>query len=153
MRNVATAATLVGIAFVCTTGAALAQAKPRAKVDFGELEYKSSCAACHGLKGKGDGGYAFWLTKGPTDLTMLAKKNGGVFPLQRVYEVIDGRDSTSTQMGPHGSRDMPVWGARYSAEASSYYYHAEVPGQYDSEALARTRILALVEYINRLQVK
>ena len=146
MKNLTTTAALVGIAFVFTS-AALAQAKPRAKVDFGELEYKSSCAACHGLKGKGDGGYAFWLTKGPTDLTMLAKKNGGVFPLQRVYEVIDGRDSTSTQMGPHGSREMPIWGARYSGEASSYAM------ELDTEAFARSRILALVDYISRLQVK
>jgi mono/diheme cytochrome c family protein len=149
MRNFATAAALVGIAVVCTTSAALAQAKPPAKVDFGALEYKSSCAVCHGVKGKGDGEYQPWLTKSPTDLTTLAKRNGGVFPLQRVYELIDGRQAAPA----HGSRDMPIWGARYSAEASSYYYYAEVPGQYDSEALARTRILALVEYINRLQVK
>jgi mono/diheme cytochrome c family protein len=148
MKNATTTAALVGIALLWTTGAALAQAKPQAKIDVGALEYKSSCAACHGLKGKGDGSYNAYLTKSPTDLTTLAKRNGGVFPLQRVYEIIDGRQPVPA----HGTRDMPIWGERYSDELtlSSYPYP---PGPYDTEAFVRTRILVLVEYINRLQVK
>ena len=51
IKNVATTAAIVEIAFVFTTGAALAQAKPQAKVDLGAFEYKSSCAACHGVTG------------------------------------------------------------------------------------------------------
>lgn len=146
----------VGVAFVaavslCATSVAVAQAKPKARVDFGELEYRSSCAVCHGPKGKGDGPYKTWLVKPPTDLTTLAKANGGVFPIQRVYGIIDGRGTTD--IGPHGSREMPLWGARFSAEATSLYSYAEVPGPYDTEALVRARVLALVEYMNRLQVK
>jgi mono/diheme cytochrome c family protein len=149
MNNVTNAAALVGIAFVFTTSAALAQAKPQARVDFGELEYKASCAVCHGPKGKGEGPYKPYLSKNATDLTTLAKANGGVFPLQRVYEVIDGRETVPA----HGTRDMPIWGTRYLVEANSYYSYAEVPGPYNTEGLVRARILALVEYINRLQVK
>jgi len=141
---------LVGIAFVCTTSAALAQAKPEAKVDFGAMEYKSNCAACHGLTGKGDGPYnAFLITHSAPDLTTLAKRNEGVFPFQRVYEVIDGRQTVPA----HGTRDMPIWGAQYNADASYYYRWGELPGRYDTEAFVRTRILALVDYISRLQVK
>ena len=33
------------------------------------------------------------LKRHPTDLTVLAKKNNGVFPLNSVYRVIDGRDA------------------------------------------------------------
>lgn len=118
-------------------------------MDFGELEYRSSCAVCHGVNGKGEGPYKPYLTKNATDLTTLAKANKGVFPVQRVYEVIDGRQTVPS----HGTRDMPIWGTRYLVEASSYYRHAEAPGPYDTEAQVRARILALVEYVNRLQVK
>jgi mono/diheme cytochrome c family protein len=139
---------LIGAVFACAASIALAQGKPQARFDIGALEYKSSCGACHGLTGKGDGPYKVYLTlKSPTDLTTLAKRNGGVFPVQRIYEMIDGR-----QMDPaHGSRDMPVWGQHYKAEGNAYF--AEVPGPYDTEAFVRTRILALVDYLHRLQVK
>ena len=149
MKILTTEGLLAGIAFVCTTSVALAQAQPPVKLDVGAMEYRSSCAACHGPNGKGDGPAKPWLVKPPTDLTILAKANGGVFPVQRAYEIIDGRSMPAT--GPHGSREMPVWGTRYSAEASAYF--AEVPFPYDTEAFVRTRILALVEYINRLQVR
>lgn len=151
MKYPSVMAAVVAAVSLCTASTVLAQAKPQARVDFGELEYKSSCAVCHGPKGKGDGPYMKWLVKPPTDLTTLAKANGGVFPIQRLYGVIDGRGTTA--IGPHGSREMPVWGARYSAEANSLYYHAEVPGPYDTEALVRARVLSLVEYLNRLQVR
>jgi mono/diheme cytochrome c family protein len=150
MKHSRIGAGLVAGTFLCAASAALAQAKPPVKFDFGAMEYKSSCAACHGLTGKGDGSYNAYLTKTPTDLTTLAKRNGGVFPAQRIYEVIDGR--TSPEIGAHGTRDMPIWGAQYSDEASSYFYYA-FPGREDVEAYARGRILVLVEYINRLQVK
>ena len=34
----------------------------------------------------------------PTDLTVLAKNNNGVFPYDMVYQVIDGRNSTIKAM-------------------------------------------------------
>lgn len=143
MRNAGTIAGLVGIAFACTASVTFAQAK--GKVDFGEREYRSSCAVCHGVSGKGDGPYKPFQTKSPSDLTTLAKANKGVFPFQRVYEIIDGRQAIAA----HGPREMPVWGARYMAEAGGYYM--DVP--YDPEAFVRTRVLALTEYVNRLQAK
>jgi mono/diheme cytochrome c family protein len=116
------------------------------KFDLGKHEYESSCAICHGLTGKGDGPFASYLEKGSiVDLTALAKKNNGVFPFTRVYETIDG-----TQLkGAHGNRDMPIWGTRYKIEAAKQSY--EYP--YDSEAATRARILALSEYLYRLQAK
>jgi mono/diheme cytochrome c family protein len=143
MTNSTTTAALAGIAFVFTTSAALAQAKPHA--DFGAFEYKSSCAACHGVTGKGDGPLRPRLVTAPSDLTTIAKRNGGVFPVQRIAEIVDGRASIDS----HGLREMPIWGARYSDEATSYAMYSEL----NSEAFTRGRILALVEYINRMQVK
>jgi mono/diheme cytochrome c family protein len=115
------------------------------KIDIGKREYDANCAVCHGLDAKGDGFYRPYLTKSPTDLTVLAKQNGGVFPMARVYDVIDGRNVVTA----HGSREMPIWGRSYSIKAAEYYM--DVP--YDSDAYVRARILALAEYLNRVQAK
>jgi mono/diheme cytochrome c family protein len=114
------------------------------KVDFGKREFESNCASCHGVSGKGNGPLANLLKKSPPDLSLLAKNNGGVLPLAHLYEVIDG-----TGVASHGTRDMPVWGTEYRVRAGEHY--GEVP--YDPEAYVRTRILALLDYINRLQEK
>jgi hypothetical protein len=50
-------------------------------VDAGKTEYLSSCADCHGPDGKGTGPLASKLKTKPADLTIIAKKNNGVFPL------------------------------------------------------------------------
>ena len=42
------------------------------------------CATCHGRKGTGDGPVAAALKSPPSDLTLLARRNGGTFPRQRV---------------------------------------------------------------------
>lgn len=41
------------------------------------------------------------------DLTSIAKRNGGVFPLVRIQNIIAGTESSG--LG-HGTRQMPVWG-------------------------------------------
>ncbi len=45
----------------------------------GETDYRVACAACHGRSGKGDGPVAPELRTSPPDLTLLTKKNSGVF--------------------------------------------------------------------------
>lgn len=132
-------ALLVGLCIAAS--GAIAQTK----LDIGKREFESNCATCHGLKGAGDGVLKPWLTRSPSDLTMLAKSNGGILPLPRIYDVIEG----ATQVAGHGTRDMPAWGNRYKVQAAEYYM--DVP--YDAEAFVRMKILSLVEYINRLQVK
>lgn len=66
--------------------------------------------AGHGSAAKGDGPMADQLGTAPAGLTQLAKKNGGIFPINAVYEKIDGRQEVKA----HGSREMPVWGYRYA---------------------------------------
>ena len=44
---------------------------------------------------------------------------------------------------------MPIWGADYKVKGAEYYM--EIP--YDPEAYVRTRILAVTEYVYRLQAK
>jgi mono/diheme cytochrome c family protein len=114
------------------------------RVDFGEREYRSNCAICHGLTGKGDGHLyaAGFLAVKPSDLTLLSKANGGVFPFQRVYETIDGRQLAKA----HGTADMPIWGSAYRAESAPV-------GLYNPEAYVQARILSLAEYLARIQAK
>jgi mono/diheme cytochrome c family protein len=118
------------------------------KRDLGKQEYESKCAVCHGVTGKGDGGAIDVLNRTPSDLTVLSKKNGGVFPYDRLYSVIDGRE----MLKGHGVRDMPIWGRDYSTEgarAGEYYFDAP----FNMDMYARARILSLLDYLNRIQVK
>lgn len=133
------------LAVVLMSGLATAYGQQQKKFDFGKREYESNCAVCHGLTGKGDGPYRPFQTKSPADLTVLADNNGGTFPFDRVYSVIDGRKSIAA----HGPREMPIWGTEYSVKAAEAYF--DVP--YDPESYVRTRILALTEYVARLQMK
>jgi mono/diheme cytochrome c family protein len=126
---------------LANTSTALAQAD----VDFGKREYMANCAVCHGTAGNGAGYYEGFLKQKPTDLTLLAKRNGGIFPYQSVYEVIDGR----RQVAAHGSRDMPVWGDDYYAKGATY----ETTGVFNPETYVRARILSLVDYLYRIQAQ
>jgi hypothetical protein len=90
------------------------------------------------LNGKGP--LSAELRSQPVDLTILAKKNDGVFPVNAVYEVIDGRKSVKA----HGTREIPIWGFRYtpspnqalSSTASDQYFNLS----YDPELAARRRL-------------
>ena len=141
MRSLFIDAALAGIVLALTTGAAFGQVKS----DIGKREYEANCAQCHGLKGKGDGPIADWSEIGVSDLTLLAKRNNGVFPFARVYEFIDGTQVVKA----HGTREMPIWGADYKVKGAEYYM--DVP--FNPETYVRARILALTEYVYRLQAK
>ena len=112
----------------------------QSSVDFGKTEYMASCASCHGVSGKGDGVMRPSLVKPATDLTQLARNNGGVFPHQRLWEVIDGR--AYAVIGSHGAREMPVWGYIYRAEDTQ-----------PADLHARNRIGSLLDYLARIQEK
>lgn len=147
MKPARIAATLLGAAVIGGTGIGYAAEK----YDFGKRLYDGHCAVCHGKQGKGDGPYAGMGETRVADLTTLSKRNNGAFPFQRVYDIIDGREAVKA----HGSREMPIWGAHVlsqeHAKMEPYAGYFDVP--YDPEAYVRTRILALTEYVQRLQAK
>lgn len=118
---------------------------PAQDFSLGAREYINSCAQCHGQAGEGDGVIAGFLDTPASDLTTLQEDNGGVFPVARLYSVIDG----SATSGVHGTSEMPAWGLRYSAQAPAQL--GEFYSQGDQQAFVRGRILALVEYISTLQ--
>lgn len=115
------------------------------RVDIGKREYDANCANCHGLSGQGDGSFAQMLRLSMPDLTTLSRKNGGVFPISRVYNVIDGREEVKA----HGTREMPIWGMELTLRAAPE--HDDYG--YESEAFVRARILAVIDYLYRLQAK
>lgn len=120
-------------------------------MDIGELEFQNSCVQCHGADGKGGGWMAEYLTKSIPDLTSLASRNNGVFPVRRIYEVIDGTADISV----HGRRDMPVWGFRYTVDAfeAGGDPTADFPfdPMEDYPRYVRMRILSLIDYLSAIQ--
>ncbi len=72
--------------------------------------YRAYCASCHGKNGKGNGPVAPALKATVRDLTVIAKNNGGTFPVARVRRIITGEGMIAS----HGSREMPVWGPIFS---------------------------------------
>lgn len=125
-------------------------------LDPGRLEYLSSCAACHGADGKGAGPMSNALKTKPANLTILAKRSAGVFSPSAVYEMIDGRKATRS----HRSSEMPIWGCRHGPPPDSRRkaYKPKPLESFldlscDPEPVIRNRILAIVEYLNRIQEK
>lgn len=115
--------------------------------DAGQLMFRSYCASCHGIDGKGKGPLRDQLKVAPSDLTVLSTKNGGVFPVGAIYEIIDGR----TAIAAHGTREMPVWGTN----TSRFLPPSDIliDPSYDPEAVVRARILSIIDYLNRIQEK
>jgi mono/diheme cytochrome c family protein len=68
--------------------------------------FRAYCASCHGKDGKGNGPAASALKATVPDLTLISKRNGGKFPVERIRRIIMGEGMIAS----HGSREMPVWG-------------------------------------------
>lgn len=117
----------------------LASAEDLSPYDGKQLYYRF-CAACHGEEAEGNGPVAAFFKVSPPDLTTLAKRRGGTYPAQEVRTIIDGRNVP----GPHGSREMPVWGMEF--------YYADT-GNPDKQRQVDQLIDLLVEYLRTLQKK
>lgn len=103
----------------------------------GDNLYRAYCSSCHGEDAKGYGPMAAWLKVAPSNLTRIAARNGGTFPLQRVDRIISGEEMVPSG---HGTRGMPVWGPVFS----------QVTRDQD---LGRLRIDNLSRYLRDIQSK
>jgi mono/diheme cytochrome c family protein len=95
--------------------------------------YKTYCASCHGVDGKGRRPVAEVLKKQPSDLTDISRSNGGQFSSFRITHIIDGYETIAA----HGTQEMPVWG--------------NLLPQHRDEALLTLREHNLTEYIRSIQ--
>jgi mono/diheme cytochrome c family protein len=135
---------VLSIVSLLATGLVSAQAKEIKKVPLtptspvsGSEMFRTYCAVCHGVNGKGAGPAADALKKGPTDLTQLTVRNKGKFPDDRVAHTISGE----MQVGAHGSREMPVWGDLFKSLNAG------------TADLVTLRIVNLTDYIKSIQAK
>src|SRR5690349_11590861 len=75
------------------------------KTTVGSELYRFYCSTCHGLDAKGRAAASSARPVAP-DLTLLARNSGGVFPRDRVFDVIR---HGSGAVPAHGGTGMPVW--------------------------------------------
>ena len=128
----------LSLAAAVTLAASPAFAQESKVLTDGKIEYEHNCAACHGASGMGEGTMANMLTMKPPDLTRIAKRNGGVFPFWKVYDIIGGEKPVRA----HQLSPMPIWASRFRAEEQQHWY-----------APAHIRILLLTHYLESIQEK
>ena len=83
-----------------------------ADLDAGKGLFMRHCSPCHGRDGRGNGSVSHYLNTRVPDLTLIKDKNNGVYPLNEVMSVVDGR----REVRAHGEREMPVWGEIFKRE-------------------------------------
>lgn len=127
------AGAIASFVFACPSGAE--------DMHFGMIEYEIACLPCHGIDGRGNGPLADRLPSRPTDLTGIAKANGGTFPAADVERIVDGR----TLVDAHHQRSMPLWGERYRQRVEENETAATI------EQRGRARVRALVDYLASIQ--
>ena len=126
--------TLLGMALA----AEQPQLSPGDMVHVGHRYFIRYCSACHGVEGRGDGPTASALQPPPADLTRIAQRRGGHFPVTEITAYIDGQ----TVVPAHGHREMPVWGERFG----------EMVGRDElGEAVVRSHLRFLIAYLQSIQ--
>jgi len=131
---------IAAIAIALTLAQSVAGAAAAQEAAAGARTYATFCASCHGAEGRGDGPVASLLTVPATDLTTLAARNGGVFPVAEVVFRIDGR----APLTAHGS-PMPPFGGMFAGADAALKTAAGQP------VLTSRTIADLVAYLEGLQ--
>jgi len=104
----------------------------------GKHDFEELCASCHGIDGTGKGRD---LTEAnPPDLTAISLRNGGKFPFEKVYRIVDGREMTDS----HKRFAMPFWGA---------YLRKQSKSTPESDTAVKERITEIVRYVETMQKK
>ena len=130
-RSLKSVGLAVGL-FVLSNTAGLAEEQ------MGQGVFTQYCATCHGVSGAGDGPLTEMITAKVPDLTKIAARNDGEFPMLKVIHIVDGR----TGLRGHGGT-MPTYGAVFAAES----YDAE----FGSVIYTRAKILSLAYFLESIQ--
>lgn len=110
-----------------------------AEAGDGRSAFLRYCAACHGEDASGHGPTRAAFRTPPADLTKLSGRNGGAFPRQELFAVIEQRSAIAA----HGSRALPVWGETFWRIAGE--------SRQDRSPSSRT-MDAIVDFLETLQV-
>ncbi len=126
--------------YLATSTPAPRQSPTAQMITQGKADFIQHCAPCHSASGKGNGPRLNVIPGiKPKDLTKIAARNGGIFPYREVEDTIDGRKNIPS----HKRFDMPFWGVKFQQQGQEF-----TP---ESEAKAKARIDALVDYIATIQ--
>ncbi|WP_143117807.1 c-type cytochrome [Hyphomicrobium facile] len=90
------------------------------RVELGKMTYRTYCALCHGMA-PDTGLFADALKKPAPDLTQIAKRNGGMFPEERVKAII--RDGG---VSGHGTMRLLSW---------ERYFRQDTPPEHADEVI------------------
>jgi mono/diheme cytochrome c family protein len=115
-----------------------ATAQDYAQTTTGREVFRTYCASCHGISARGDGVLAGAMNRKPSNLTEIARRNGGQFPSDVVFRTIDGRQPVRG----HGGPDMPVWGDVFTKSRDAG----------DAERV-KAVIQSLVQYLDSIQLR
>jgi len=133
--------------------ATTARAADDPAITQGKALYVEYCASCHGPGGKGDGPDGAKLDPKPTDLTQIAKGNGGKFPFYEVMLQISGRSPTDQEQDAslpgsvtaHANMKMPSWGKIFAQQ--------EGTTPLDLQLQTTGKIMLITEYLQSIQAK
>jgi nucleotide-binding universal stress UspA family protein/mono/diheme cytochrome c family protein len=140
-------ATIGNLAFIGAAAVAIvlavptlarAQDPPMVQTTPGGEVFRTYCATCHGTSARGDGPLASSMNRKPSNLTEIAKRNGGLYPSELVFRTIDGRNPVRG----HGGPDMPVWGDAFAKSREA--------GDADR---VKAVIQSLVNYLESIQLR
>ena len=101
--------------------------------------YRTYCAVCHALDGKGGGPATPALRDQVPDLTTLSQRHGGKYPAQYVESVLGF--GAAKGFPAHGNKDMPIWGRVFASEPQT------------AENTVTRRITNLTQYLGTIQTK
>jgi len=117
------------------------------QVKMGAVDFENFCAPCHGKDARGNGPVAMELKTAPPSLRKFAARRNGVFDVNEIVKIIDGRDMPRA----HGTPEMPIWGSlfRFVAELSGIL-QSDIE---DSEKDAQDHIQDIAKYLETIQEK
>ena len=106
----------------------------------GRALFMENCAVCHGADARGDGEMARAMAKPPANLTLIAVRNGDVFPRAKMLSIIDGYAKSDLD-GPN----TPEFGALLEGDL--------IPLDTGDGILTPTprKLVALLEYLESIQ--
>jgi mono/diheme cytochrome c family protein len=129
----------LGIGFAAA--AVLVACVPNEQPVSGQALYSEYCAACHGDTGRGNGPAAAALRPRPPDLTGLAARNRGSFPMLAVMGKVYGYSRGEGG----GGGPMPEFGPLLEGESVLYDAGDGIPTP------TPVRLIELAEYVRSLQ--
>ncbi len=106
----------------------------------GKVLYAENCMSCHGVEGRGDGPIAAGLGTPPADLTKIAARRDGVWPVLEIMAILDGYNRKTLPR-----EDMPVFESFLDNEMSEFDSGNGVT------TLVPTKLIEIVSYLEAIQ--